>query len=322
MVRCRSRPKDLNDSTVWVFIFIASTFLLVTPASRVYGADTSESVVFNKNLTISDLPSGVEQRVPPGISKDELHELLSRQPSIVVDGATLSISAPARGSNRTLMLNRLELLHGGKLVTNGVNLEIDAELFVSDGGEIISFDPATNLTSASSGTNGASGLSAGTLVLDGMLNRNDILRVSLIGQDGQAGGRGFTGSIGAPGTRGDNGADHLFDCAHGGGNGGNGAQGGKGGQGGAGGAGGDGGRLILRGGIASQRVQVDFLSAPGSGGLGGPGGDGGPGGPGGPGGSGTTYCRGGGPGSAGLQGLKGEKGADGPSGQHGGILAD
>jgi hypothetical protein len=313
--------EDLRRRLTWTGSVVGA-LLVLTFAADSYADDTSAKIVFTKNVTISDLPAGIEQRLPPGISNDALHELLRRQPSIVIDGATLAISAPARGSNRTLMLNRLELLHGGKIVTNGVNLEIDAELFVSDGGEFVSFDPANDTTSAPTGSNGASGLNAGALVLDGTLNRNDILRVSLVGQDGQAGGPGFTGSTGAPGTRGDNGADHLFDCAHGGGNGGNGSQGAKGGQGGAGGAGGNGGRLILRGGIATQRVQIEFTSDPGKGGMGGPGGSGGPGGPGGPGGSGTTYCRGGNPGQSGPAGPKGEKGAEGPPGQPGGIFAD
>jgi hypothetical protein len=326
MVRYRSRTEDMNDALThhrrYGSIILVLTCVALVSIGSVYGADSTSTAVYKKDLTIADLPRGVEQRVPPGASKEEFHNLLGRQPKIVIDGATLSITAPPQGSSRTLTLSRLELLHGAKIVTNGVNLEIDAELFVSDGGEIVSFYPNTNPTSVPQGANGASGFSAGTLVLDGTMNGNDILRISLIGQDGQAGGHGMTGSTGVSGTRGDNGADHLFDCAHGGGNGGNGAQGGKGGQGGAGGAGGNGGRLILRDGIASQRVQVDFSAEGGKGGKGGPPGNGGPGGPGGPGGSGTTYCRGGQPGSSGPVGPAGEFGPDGPFGQRGGTFTD
>ena len=215
------------------------------------------------------------------------------------------------------MLKRLEFLHGSRIVTNGVNLEIDAQLIVSDGGGILAFEKLPRAP-APMGQNGGAGLDAGTVVLDAELNHNDLLHVELNGQVGQPGGIGVQGPTGAQGPRGESGADHLFDCAHGAGDGGTGSPGGTGGSGGQGGPGGSGGKLILRGQIASQRSQIEFLAPGGKGGDGGNGGPGGPGGPGGQGGSGTTYCRsghGGGSGPTGGDGRHGDPGAEGHPGK-------
>ena len=287
-------------------------------------AQAPQVFVFKTDITSKDLPAGIEKRLLPGASRDQVTALLSVQPAIVLDGATLSITTPTQGSSRSLAVSRLELKNGARIVMHGINLEIDALSIASDSGSIVSFDaPERKIAGeAALGSNGASGLNAGTLVLDGTLNANDVLRVDLSGQGGQDAGIGTTGPAGAMGPRGDNGADHLFDCAHGGGNGGRGSPGGKGGRGGVGGAGGDGGRLILRGAIAGQRAQVDFRAARGAGGASGKPGTGGPGGPGGPGGSGTTYCRGGSAGPQGAQGDFGDPGEKGTDGKDGAVTAD
>jgi hypothetical protein len=281
----------------------------------------SAPVTLKGHVTISDLPSGVEQRPAPGLTRAQIVEELSKKPIVVLDNAVLELTPPSAGSSRSLMLNRLELLHGSRIVTNGINLEIDAQSIVSDGGGIIAFVEQRR-EPAASGNNGAPGLNAGTIVLDTELNHNDLLNIELKGQNGQQGGVGLVGPIGAQGPRGEDGADHLFDCAHGAGNGGNGAKGGVGGTGGVGGPGGSGGKLILRGPITSQRSQIEFTTPGGRGGLGGDGGPGGPGGPPGGGGSGTTYCRGGHPGNPGQLGDKGQPGALGADGVPGAIFAE
>jgi hypothetical protein len=287
-------------------------------------AQAPQVFVFKSDIASKDLPAGIEKRLAPGASRGEVAASLSGQPAIVLDGATLSITSPTQGSGRTLALSRLELKNGAKIVTHGINLEIVALAVASDSGAIIAFDGAEKKIpgEAALGSNGTSGLSAGTVVIDGALNANDVLRVDLSGQSGQAGGIGTTGPAGAMGPRGDNGADHLFDCARGGGNGGPGSPGGKGGRGGAGGQGGDGGRLILRGAIAAQRAQVDLIARGGAGGAEGKPGIGGPGGPGGPGGNGTTYCRGGSAGPRGAQGEFGDPGDKGKEGKAGVITTD
>lgn len=281
-------------------------------------------LVFKKDVTFDELPSGIEKRFSPGTSATEVRRMLSQQPSIVLDGVSLIVTPPAVGSSRSIAVKSIELRNGARIISNGVNLEIDVGIIVSNKGSIISFDQTTRRRSgeAAQGSNGRSGLSAGAVILNGTLRNGDILVVSLPGQDGERGGLGYPGAAGAAGARGENGSDHLFDCAHGGGNGGNGSAGGKGGSGGNGGAGGDGGRLILRGDLAKQRGQIDFSAPGGLGGEPGTGGPGGPGGPGGAGGSGTTYCRGGSAGAQGPGGPIGDPGVRGADGRVGTISSD
>jgi len=293
-------------------------------ASLFPGPLHAETYVFNKNIEISDLPKGLERRIPTGASAEEIGALLRGQASLTLDGAVLNVTPPRAGSSRSLAVQKLELRNGASIVTNGVNLEIYAQTIQSNGGAIVSFTAQGKSVAGipPPGSSGASGLSAGTVVLFGKLQGSDVLVVSLPGQDGQSGGVGLKGPTGAQGPNGSNGSDHLFDCARGGGNGGNGARGGDGGRGGTGGSGGSGGRLILRGEIAGQRLQVDFSAdggRKGTGGVGGPGGDGGAGGRGG---SGTVYCRGGSNGNSGPPGQEGEAGVSGVDGDRGAIVAD
>lgn len=286
-------------------------------------AAQDKPVVFTKDLSFDDLPAGIEKRLPTGASNAEVAAILRKQPAIVLDGAMLVITPPPIGSNRTLATRTIELRNGARIVTNGVNFELDTLQISSDRGAILSFsDQPKARNETPSGTSGRSGQSGGTLILNGALNGNEVLTVSLMGQDGENGGTGFPGAAGAPGPRGEDGADHLVDCAHGAGNGGNGARGGGGGTGADGGAGGNGGRLILRGRLQSQRLQIEFTAPGGKGGSGGAGGPGGSGGPGGQGGSGTTFCRGGSPGLPGQIGPTGAAGTNGINGHDGSISAD
>ncbi len=287
--------------------------LLLNPLLDAYAEPAS--YVFTQDLTDTSLPSGIEKRLAPSASEEQREEFLRTQPSLTLDGMTLRFTPPAQGGSKAFMFNKLELKRGARIVTNGVDVEINALTLISDGGHLLSFEPAQQPTNqASVGNNGASGLLAGTLVLQSFIKDNGILHVSLRGQNGQIGGKGMQGPRGAPGPRGENAADHLFDCAHGGGNGGPGGRGGSGGQGGNGGAGGDGGRLVLRGPIINQRMQIDFEAPGGKGGKGGEAGPGGDGGLGGQGGSGSTFCRGG---IAGATGSSGEPGSPGKEGQNG-----
>jgi hypothetical protein len=319
----KSRHNELREKPFGWRTLIATLVVVVALSwfSTTNARAQEKQVVFSKDVTYYDLPSGIDKQPLEGASKFQIREMLSQQPMIVIDGATLSITPPRVGSGQVISVKSIEFRHGGRIVTNGVNLEINAELIVSDRGQILAFAvPVAD--QAGIGAGGGSGLGAGTVVLNGALKTGDKLIVSLAGQDGQSGGAGVPGPTGAQGPSGDNGADHLFDCAHGGGNGGAGSQGGKGGTGGSGGAGGDGGRLILRGDLAAQRLQIDFSAPGGRGGAGGLPGNGGAGGPGGPGGGGTTYCRGGVVGPSGPSGPAGEPGSSGHNGREGSISAD
>jgi hypothetical protein len=232
MVGYGSRDKEMKASPVRTWrcpgasvcrriepeLLVIVLFLTTTVVAQVQ----HQNLVFNKDLSFSDLPAGVEKRIFPGTSTSQLHEMLMGQPSIVIDGATLTITPPAIGPSRSIAVKSIELRNGGRIVTNGVSLEIDALLISSDRGQIVSFDePVRHVAGqAAAGNSGRSGLSAATLVLSGALGGGDVLVVSLYGQDGQKGGDGLSGPGGAPGPHGDNAADHAFDCAHGGGNGG------------------------------------------------------------------------------------------------------
>lgn len=306
-----------SRTTLAVTTGIIVLYRILTPAF----AQNSDASVLHGHVTLADLPKGIEQRAAVGLSRDQIAQQLAAQPSIVLDNAVLEITAPPVGASRSLMLNRLELRNGSRIVTNGVNLEIDAVLIASESGGILAFEDKPR-EAAPVGQNGAGGLDGGTVVLDAQLNHNDLLHIELKGQRGQLGGRGVPGPQGAQGPRGESGADHLFDCAHGAGDGGAGSAGGAGGTGGQGGPGGAGGTLILRGALTSQRNQVEFLAPGGQGAKGGDGGPGGAGGPGGEGGSGTTYCRSGHGGPRGADGPVGEHGKDGLDGPKGRIAAD
>jgi hypothetical protein len=299
------------------FAFVALLASMVF-AERSPGAE-GRQYVYSGHVRFQDLPAELEGLVPQEAKPGDVQELTSGRPDLVLDGAILEISPPDRGSTRSLLLGRLELRNQARIVIRNVNLEIVAESIKSEGGEFISFPAEAKVPPAPPGQNGESGLAAGALLLDSPLESGSLLHVLLPGAAGQDGGQGLPGPQGAAGPRGDNGADHLFDCAHGGGNGGPGSGGGPGGNGAQGGAGGQGGQLVLRGGIAAQRVQIDFAAPGGKGGAGGLPGPGGPGGLGGQGGSGSTYCRGGNAGPRGPQGFPGMPGLPGPDGSPGRI---
>jgi hypothetical protein len=305
----------------WAFAIIL--MLSATSATAQTGSNEPQRIVVKRDASYEDLPQVVRRRPSPALSESDRQEFMSAQPQLILDGAVLDITPPQVGSTQTLSVSRLELRQGARLVTHGVNLEINSTLIASDASSmIIAFPARRGDFTAPLGTNGRSGLDGGTLILNGEIKRDDTLQVRLDGEPGQAGGPGLQGGGGAAGTRGDDGADHLFDCAHGGGNGGNGGKGGSGGQGARGGAGGSGGRLVLRGAAVEQRLQIVFSAHGGPGGAGGMGGLGGPGGPGGAGGHGSTYCRGGSGGSNGPAGDPGQPGVQGENGREGAILAD
>ncbi len=273
--------------------------------------------------TFDDLPETARRRLPSSLGNDEYVNALRNAPTLTIDGTTISLIRNRGFQTYTITASRIEFAHGGRIETNGLDLVVQALEIASDGGEIISFSQGgANSTSAPPGQAGMPGSGGGTVILDSSLNKNDILRVVLAGEDGQAGGSGLPGAPGAKGTRGDNGSDHLFDCSRGGGNGGQGSPGGPGGNGGNGGQGGNGGRLILKGRLAAQRAQIEFSAPGGHGGNGGGPGAFGQGGPGGDGGNGSTYCRGGGPGPNGPPGQPGQAGHSGAEGLAGQIFAD
>jgi len=207
----------------WAFAIVLT--LSGTGATAQTGSAEPQQIVVKRDASYEELPQVVRQRPSPALSEKERLEFMSAQPGLILDGVVLDITPPQVGSPQTLSVTRLELRQGARLVTHGVNLEINATLIASDASStIIAFPERRGDFTAPLGTNGRSGLDGGTLILNGEIKRDDTVQVRLDGEPGQVGGPGLGGGGGAAGTRGDNGADHLFDCAHGGGNGGNGGK--------------------------------------------------------------------------------------------------
>jgi hypothetical protein len=286
--------------------------------------DDEKRLVYTRDLTIDDLPEGLEKRFTPSTPRDELEKSLASQPTLVLDGATLNITPPKEGSHlsRSIAVKSIEFLHQGKIVTNGWSVEIYALSIRSDGGEIVSFAAnKAKIPPADVGSNGRSGRDGGAVILFSKLSGNGTFKVTLAGEEGQQGGVGSPGSPGQTGTKGEDASWGLVGCNHGGGGGGLGSPGGQGGNGGKGGNGGNGGNLILRGGLAEQRLQVSFSAPGGRAGVGGEGGVGGAGGEGGLGGNGGGPCGGGPRGSNGPKGAPGNHGDDGADGRPGNISA-
>src|SRR5690242_4949017 len=108
------------------------------PIFPLSAADIGTVLSYNKDLTINDLPSALEKRFQGAPS--DVYSSLAAQPTLELNGVTLTITGPTAGSSRTLSVNELRLLGGARIVTQGVNLEIDANVIASDRGTIASFN--------------------------------------------------------------------------------------------------------------------------------------------------------------------------------------
>lgn len=279
--------------------------------------------------TIVDSASLPREIKPPEYLAEKLDPFsfdasLKRLPVLVLDGATLSISATsASGSGyfgaENISVSKMVLKNGAKIVTNGVNLIVNASEFEWDNASIVSFDDRIS----GNGIDRLSGRSGGTVLLNAIdVNPRSLLTVDLSGQPGEPGQEGAPGSPGAQGLNGEPALEELLNCRRSGKPGSPGGQGGPGGPGGRGGDGGNGGYLVLRGPISAFRAEILFTSNGGQGGAGGHGGRGGPGGRGGRGGNGSHFCSGGKDGPSGSDGVDGPPGSNGAIGEPGSIRAE
>ena len=236
--------------------------------------------------------------------------------SLTLDGSTLTVGAVGANKTLTLTVKELKLINGGKIVTNGNVLHIEADRITSDKGQIVSFLP-NNRRPPDSPDAGKAGAHGGEVRITAQKLIGQ-LEIDLSGQNGGLGARGSDGTPGAPGARGSNGVDGFLQCLHGGGDGGPGGNGLPGQPGAPGGAGGNGGALILVGEAARTLSRnIVFSTRPGEAGSGGSGGTGGAGGRGGEGGSGSVSCGGGHGGPNGQSGPNGAPGASGSTGKSG-----
>jgi hypothetical protein len=297
------------------FIYGAACISLLSVLIGCFGGSISsepitEDIENRPAILVSDLPSKFLDAVDTS-SESSIKNKLKNQDSLTLDGTTLTVGNV--GDNRTVMLacQRLKMINGARIVTNGNQLGIIAlDMEFNNSGGIDSFYGDT--AKADTDKQGSNG---GRVEIYSLNPVSGSLRISLPGQVGGSGTQGAAGQNGNPGPRGSDGVDHPFDCASGGGDGGPGTPGAAGSPGKPGKAGGNGGDLLLQGGAAKDaESHFPYQASPGAGGTGGPGGAGGAGGPGGQGGSGSGHCSGGHPGLNGAPGAPGPPGDNGPAG--------
>ncbi|TAY34677.1 hypothetical protein ELH93_19545 [Rhizobium leguminosarum] len=274
------------------------------------------------SINYDTLPGEARLAVPVDITTDQFKARLKEGGNIVLDGNETIVGQIVPGSKSVafLVLDKLELKNGAKIITNGNFLAIFVNKLVSEDGQIVSFrdDSAkagpggAGQTPSEAGKPGSPGAGGGVVSIHVIDNIEGRLKVDLRGQDGGNGGVGAAGSKGATGSRGGDAADGPLgwaggSCDHSGGNGAQGALGYPGGSGGSGGPGGDGGyfELINIGAAPLPTAGFDFSANGGKPGANGAGGPGGPGGNGGDGGHGSAYCGGGHGGPTGPQGNPG-----------------
>jgi hypothetical protein len=337
----KSRLTSLALALAWVFVVLFSLcgFLTVTsvffnmprpfqdlvglfnPGERAPSVPApseraqEEVTIKDKTSTLASLPEIMRTPIAAGLSDSAMREKLQSHGSLTIDGGRLVVAEQGKDTGALLAVNLLRLKNGARIITNGNNLNLQANQVAVEEGGVYSFLPE-DLTphDADAGVPGRKGFDGGTLRLVSLTRVNGPLRVNLAGQNGQRGGPGSPGAPGGAGARGSNGVDGFLNCKSGGGDGGVGLPGGQGLPGAAGGDGGRGGTLSAS---AVLMRDIEFTLPGGKGGLGGAGGAGGAGGPGGEGGSGTVHCGGGHGGQQGPGGPPGNPGAKGNDGQDG-----
>lgn len=272
------------------------------PLTRVAAAAPPVVIKAGEITTLSSLgPQLTEEPTQRDLFK-RIQEIAKR-PELDIEG-TLTIGA---GQRAYIVASTLRL-SAGNIITNGADVTIEVNNFISDRGSLRSFaDPETPPRAAAGSSGGKI-----TLIVHGDVTGR--LLTDLRGQNGADGPAGRTGGKGPKGARGDNASSGPVDCSHGAGRGGTGGQGEAGGDGANGFAGGGGGILIVQTADSdvARTVIGDADVRGGAGGAGGAGGPGGPGGDGGDGGSPVGWCQGGGP-----NGAQGPKGPDGKTGHLG-----
>ncbi|MDX8541540.1 hypothetical protein RFM23_28345 [Mesorhizobium abyssinicae] len=277
------------------------------PLTRIPSAAPSVVIKTGETATLGDLGSQLTEEPAQRDVFKRIQEIAKR-PELDIDG-TLKIGA----GQRVYIVASTLRLSAGEIVTNGADVTIEVNNFISDRGALKSFSNPETQPQAAVGSSGGKV----TLIVHGSMTGR--LVGDLRGQNGADGAAGRAGGKGPKGARGDNAASGMFDCSHGAGRGGTGGQGEAGGDGANGFAGGAGGTLIVQAADtdAAKAVIGEVPVRGGAGGAGGAGGPGGPGGDGGDGGSPVGLCQGGGP-----TGAQGPKGPDGKAGHPGAMGAD
>jgi hypothetical protein len=303
---------------VTVLLLVGTAFLVGCTSNRsVDPREERNPVIENRQaIEVSDLPSKFLDPIDTS-SQSAIESNLKSRDSLTLDGTTLTVG-PSKG-NRTVTLacNRLKLLNGARIITNGNQLTLVAMNMEFNNSEGIDSFSAANIK-ADKGVQGADGGRVEIYATKGVYGS---VRISLPGQGGGDGAAGGVGSGGLGGARGANGVDGFLNCSHGGRDGDPGGAGGQGLPGDAGASGGNGGDLVLHGEAAKDNQSHFSYQAPaGTGGMGGAGGPGGPGGPGGEGGSGSSFCGGGHGGPSGAPGPQGVAGSNGSNGKSSGNL--
>lgn len=282
-----------------------------------------------QGVTLSNdlVPVEVLARVSADINEDDFKLRLRSGGTMRLDNSIWKLGEPNFQANGLVFaaLDVLELRNNSKIVTNGNTLVLFVNKFISEDGQIISFED--DFLKAKAGTDGQAtgeagrpgmpGDNAGLVSIHIIDELDGIVHVNLRGQNG---GNGGNGVVGAKGFTGSPGADSVTvrigglipipRCEREATSGSKGGTGQPGGHGGDGGVGGSGGifQLFNLGTAPISDARYAFTAAAGQGGNGGTGANGGPGGDGGPGGRGSESCHGANGGPVGDQGQKGDDG--------------
>jgi hypothetical protein len=276
----------------------------------------SQKISITQLTKLSSLPSIMKSANSSGLGPTELRNQLQSRGTLTIDGGNLVVGEIGESITGSLAVDVLRLINGGRIVTNGNTLKIQANRIEVSSGSINSFYPLDiSPPDASPGAPGTRGANGGDLYVAATGSIDGVLKVNLSGENGGRGGAGAPGVPGAQGARGQNGVDGFLNCSSGGSNGAPGGPGEQGKPGAIGGDGGDGGRLYISKNLLNS--TIDFVAAGGAPGSGGIGGAGGPGGAGGQGGSGSVHCGGGHGGDSGTSGLAGGAGPLGKLGNNG-----
>jgi hypothetical protein len=280
-------------------------------------------------LTNDLVPVEVLAKINSDINQADFRLRLKSGGTMRLDNSTWKLGEPDFQANGLVFaaLDVLELRNNSKIVTNGNTLVLFVNRFISEDGQIISFEDS--LVKAKAGPHGQAvgeagrpgmpGDNAGLVSIHVIEELDGIVHVNLRGQNGGDGGngvtgaKGFTGSPGADSATAIGGFPPIPRCVRDATPGSKGGTGQPGGHGGDGGVGGSGGifQLFNIGASPISDARYTFKASAGQGGTGGKGASGGPGGDGGPGGRGSLLCHGANSGPVGDQGQKGDDGNNG-----------
>ena len=140
---------------------------------------------------LSTLPEQLKTALSESLSPNDLRKQLQSRGSLTIDGTALVVGEIGDGITASLAVDVLRFVNGGRIVTNGNTLKIQANRIEVSSGSIDSFYPHDiTPTDAAVGLPGTKGANGGDLYIVATDAVNGILKVNLSGENGGRGGRG------------------------------------------------------------------------------------------------------------------------------------